>query len=501
MANRIRLTPAQQSTLYTKSAFDAGDAYPGIKMLRDAFRLAGGNNGGPGGEYNIFDTPGQFYFRIFFDFSTPGGLLYVPSGSRANSKGMNTDADIKRYSSGDWASKDIQYADCALNYLMVNGEWERARMLEKFIVLLSNIASKSPWYFQSLEGLDGVMKCEGYLANQMTIPEQPPVIGIKCLQDAYDNRIGTLLDLYKAIAFSHRLDKVILPENLRLFNMYIYIFNVGLGASGWGDFAGASFNHDKIGEGVYVASSKLIELHGCQLDPNSNTTGYGSISNVEPFGQEYTIAVAPKKVYEQRYNELLMMKIGDMVMSDLFPKESDHSAWGSSPGSAIGSVVPENIKVQSPDEVASIHDPIQPINPDALDSFKGSNKNSGVTDQPGIGDKLVQKSLVGGKIGSIVNKAAGDLRTMGGAAGAVLNSYTNPGNIAEVALNATGDLIHKLTFGNLFHTTINDVVSNVSGAVSSISLNNVVDTAVHGGWTKTSRTSPSGRGIGGNLFQ
>jgi hypothetical protein len=50
-------------------------------------------------------------------------------------------------------------------------------------------------------------------------------IVIKCLPDAYDNRIGTLLDLYRSICYSYTNKKEIVPANLRKFDMGIYIFN------------------------------------------------------------------------------------------------------------------------------------------------------------------------------------------------------------------------------------------------------------------------------------
>ena len=46
----------------------------------------------------------------------------------------------------------------ALSYLKKNAETERAAMLEEFIYLLSEISANSPWYFQSIEGMESTQK-------------------------------------------------------------------------------------------------------------------------------------------------------------------------------------------------------------------------------------------------------------------------------------------------------------------------------------------------------
>lgn len=448
---------ATQKTLVIDGDKWDGKSYSGIKTLRNSWRLAGGNNDIYSEDFNTYDNPAHFYFRIFFDFTSPGGLLYTGGDPISQTNGEQ------------WGSKNAPMAaDSALNYLMINGEWERAEMLKNFIKLLSNIASRSPWYFISLTGLDDLLNIPGYVdPTQFKIPELKSLT-IKCLPDSYDNRIGTLLDLYKAITVSSRLNKIILPENLRLFNMYIYIFNASIGSGSVPAMKYASFDQKRIGNAPYVTSSKLIELHGCEINPNANSTGYTSIDNADGFRQEYNIAIQPKKVYEQRYNEFMMRKIGDMVLSDLFLDEKGYTGWGQTSGKASsGGIIPEDIEIKDPTDIYKQHEKMlpNPQNPDLLSALKGSNKNNAIA--------------------------------------STIQSYS-PSNLVKVALNSAGDLLNKLTFGNLFHTTINDVVSQASSKISEFSADALASKTIRGGWKKVERSLPSGRAgrtLGGNIFK
>lgn len=484
---------ATQQTLVINGDKWDSKSYSGIRTLRNSWRLAGGNNDIYSGDFNTYDNPAHFYFRIFFDFTSPGGLLY-------------TDGDpISKTNGEQWGSKNApMVADSALNYLMVNGEWERAEMLKNFIKLLSNIASRSPWYFISLTGLDELLNIPGYIdPAQFKIPETKSLT-IKCLPDSYDNRIGTLLDLYKSITFSSRLNKIILPENLRLFNMYIYIFNTSIGSGSVPAMKDASFDQKRIGNAPYVTSSKLIELHGCEINPNANSTGYATIDNTEGFQQEYNITIQPKKVYEQRYNEFMMRKIGDMVLSDLFLDEKGYTGWGQTSSKASsGDIIPESITIKDPTEIYQLHKKlmVDPQNPDLLTALKGSNKN---TVQPDVvlGDNIRtnDSGFLGTKIGNTVSKFAGDVKTVGSNIVSTIQSYS-PSNLVNVALNSAGDLLNRLTFGNLFHTTINDVGSQASSKISEFSADALASKTARGGWTKTERTTPNSRSIGGNIFK
>ena len=137
---------------------------------------------------NRFDTPNALFYKLVFYFSDESGLLGLD--------GINgfTD-DVTKSLDGIDVKKD-RIKNTAYNFLLLNDELERAEMLKNFLILLSEINSKSPWYFQEISGIEGALERKVFSEGELKIEDKPNQIAIKCLNDAYDDRIGTLLDLY-----------------------------------------------------------------------------------------------------------------------------------------------------------------------------------------------------------------------------------------------------------------------------------------------------------------
>ena len=312
--------------------------YKSFPLLLNAFRRAGTNNDIYAKDFNKYDSPANLYFRIFFDFNH--GLLDASGDLGEPGTQINEELYTGKPSEAGNITPLI-YNNSALNYLVLNNEWERADMLRQFIDLLSNISTYSPWYFQEIAGVDQSLKREEVTGESFTIPTREPLV-ITCLPDAYDNRIGTLLDLYKSICYSYQLHKEILPDNLRTFTMYLYIFNTAIrgvhtrttltqnAVEGTPYASDATINQKLIKKNVvngsvtttssnqqlYITSSKLIQFNYCQFVLDSNGTGYSELKNDEGFQQKYQIGIKYANAYEQRYNEILMKTIGDWILGD-----------------------------------------------------------------------------------------------------------------------------------------------------------------------------------------
>ena len=280
------------------------------------FKRAGTLNGD---EFNLYDTPAHKYFRIFFHFYN----------------GDATGTDNPMYSGGllaptweyteDW--HEIWKYNSAYSYLIMNNELERADLLKKFIELLSNISTKSPWYFANLSGIAEALERKQIHEPEFKIEEQRKKLSIKCLPDAYDDRIGTLLDLYRAIVWSWQTKREIVPSNLRKFDMSVYIFESPIANIHKQIRNTSLFNQrqavgdsyatiDSKNTNHYITSHKYIEFHNCEIDYNSVKTGYPEMTQ-EGFAQEYTIDIYFDDCYETRYNEFIAQSIGDMVMWDI----------------------------------------------------------------------------------------------------------------------------------------------------------------------------------------
>lgn len=290
-------------------------SYNEFYNTREKFRKSGTKSGD---EFNLYDTPGHKYFKIFFYFwnndidnvdSTglrSGGLLapiweiLEESTSEQNNSQINEN-DYWQYTS-------------AYTYLKINDENERAEKLKQFVNLLSNISTNSPWYFHSIDGISDALDRQQTMTENFQFEPNRKKISIKCLPDAYDDRIGTLLDLYKDITWSWQMKRAILPANLRKFDMGIYVFESPI----TNIHKSASDDCAVIDEGLsnYQTSYKYIELHNCEFDYNNARTGLQTLNNIEGVRPEYTIDIFFDDCYETRYNEFMMRKIGDMINID-----------------------------------------------------------------------------------------------------------------------------------------------------------------------------------------
>lgn len=274
------------------------------------FKRSGTKNGG---DFNTFDTPTQLFFKITFAFS-------------------NGDVDNNMTDSGllapTWLLPDnereiaIREQSTAWAYLKNNGEDERADMLQSFVELLSNINTQSPWYFNTISGLEAALDRKPTMSRDFKIDEDRKKISIVCLPDSYDERIGTLLDLYREIVWSWQLKKAILPANLKKFDMGIFLFSSPISniirpknSAKTDDFIEVDASFNPISSD-YITSYKYFEFHNCEINYDSSLTGYQSFNNTEGITPTYTIDIYFDDCYETRYNEFMMRTIGDMIKSD-----------------------------------------------------------------------------------------------------------------------------------------------------------------------------------------
>lgn len=330
-------------------------SYATFMQDRQRFRQSGGVNGD---EFSDFDFPDLKFFRIYFHFYNGTDHL---DGSQDKSKiggsnrsgvfnsGLLAPAWVGRPANATYDSMlaDLWDSPSAWAYLALNDENDRANLLQQFVELLSTISTMSPWYFQSIKGLDAAVERKLTASAEFTIPEERDKITIDCIEDSFDGRIGTLLDLYRSIVWSWQHKRQMLPANLRKFDMTIVLFSApvaglhtpkksivsqALGSVGKSllpdsdDYAGVS--HDVKSE--YVTSYKVFEFHGCEFDYNSAKSGYNEVNNEAGFNQKYSIDISFDDVFESRYNEFSQTVIGDLIKEDLvtstFTRNADPQA-------------------------------------------------------------------------------------------------------------------------------------------------------------------------------
>lgn len=267
---------------------------------RNNFRKAGYVHGD---EFNIYDTPGHKYFKILFYF-----------GSKSDDDNLSGFLAPKVQSVTDFYNYNTAWA-----YLEMNDEKERADKLLKFIELLSDINTKSPWYFNSVSGINDALDRKN--DDKLEIGERKK-LSIKCLPDAFDNRLTTLMELYRDVTWSWTMKREIIPANLRKFDMAIYIFETP--EKNWHtgvyDEFGKEIQSLELGTNVskiFKPSYKMIEFHDCEFNYNSITSGWSELNNSDGFTPSYTIDITYGDAFEVSYNDVIMREIGDVIETDI----------------------------------------------------------------------------------------------------------------------------------------------------------------------------------------
>ena len=272
---------------------------------------------------NRYDSPAFLYYKIFFYFNDDNGLLgtkYMFDQDNVNEIQKLT-AAFKSDSESQTSVKLNVLKNTAFSFLLLNNENERALYLRKFVCLLSEINSNSPWYFTEISGLDGAIERKVFSEGELKIEDKPQSITIKCLQDSYDNRLGMLLDLYRAACFSYQNKKEIVPANLRKFNMGIALFSQpirGKGGKSGDENSKIMIPYNDEEYSFYIPSVKYFEFRNCEIDVNSSKTAYSTINTTEqPFSPEYTITINYDDCYESRYNDVLNGVVTDFINIDI----------------------------------------------------------------------------------------------------------------------------------------------------------------------------------------
>lgn len=194
------------------------------------------------------EDPTYLGFKFVFDFGTlpvdpewgwaPSPLLrvdnYTPGNGAGMASGLANPFGQPAYNLGG----PIYYS--AYNYLLeregafasTSNQIKRAQALRQFQILLNNINTNCPWFFQSVEGLDELAKIKfsgfqpdaGYddFDNQRTAGKP---LTITCLE-SINLRISALANLYNQAVFDADNMRWLVPRNMRKFTMYVFVTEI-----------------------------------------------------------------------------------------------------------------------------------------------------------------------------------------------------------------------------------------------------------------------------------
>lgn len=269
--------------------------------------------------FRKYDEPGYFFWKPLFYFYNgtneetglgSAGLLH-PSWTVVDDmyKEIKDESNKGKKALKDYNDviRDVQLPNSAYNYLLRNGENKRAKLLQNFINLLSEISSTTPWYFKEVSGLEEAVSRKEFF-NSPKIEETRKSITITCLVDSVDTRIGNMLDMYRAACYSWQTKREIVPANLRKFDMGIYIYLQPTQRNNFND--------------IRYVSHKYLEFHNCEIDIDSCKFG-DSFSTETPNTIEYKIVINYDNCYDNRYSNNVLGLIGDAIASDFMISSFD----------------------------------------------------------------------------------------------------------------------------------------------------------------------------------
>ena len=194
------------------------------------------------------EDPTYLGFKFVFDFGAlpvdpdtgwaPSPLLrvnnYTPTNGAGMAAGLSNPFGQPAYNLGG----PIYYS--AYNYLLQregafvgsSNQIKRAQALKQFQVLLNDINTNSPWFFQSIDGLDTLekIKLSGFQTESGADDFDPQRTGgkflvINCLE-SINLRISALANLYNQAVFDADNMRWLVPRNMRKFTMWIFVTEI-----------------------------------------------------------------------------------------------------------------------------------------------------------------------------------------------------------------------------------------------------------------------------------
>lgn len=177
------------------------------------------------------EDPSYIGFHIRFNFNeisendfidlVPGGLLYIDTSVGIDDWVAKGELDENGNTTSILQSSSKYSALNYLDRLEKNNffpKGSKTELLRGLISELIYIQNKTPWFFQSLSGLDSAFKIahDGYRLGD------GGSITINTLE-SIDRRISFLIDAYRKVAWDMNSMSWILPENLRKFGMEIIV--------------------------------------------------------------------------------------------------------------------------------------------------------------------------------------------------------------------------------------------------------------------------------------
>lgn len=267
---------------------------------------------------NVYRDPSWMYFKIFFKFDSPYGLL----GGVLNNNGSS------KFKVRNTAIQYLQRNMVAKGQNDVNNLYARKNALANFVKLLSRISCKEPWLFSSIKDVNQALTMDfENLSHEKELE-------IECRPDTTDWLLSTLFNLYKYACFDEINMKEIIPENLRKFDMDVIVFQAPLRYfhTSSRDLKGRSTPYKNFSSSNYGdrMSFQLFTFLNCEFDYKSLSAALPqNLTSENPFENKPTFKIKYERSYQHMNNEFLQLMFGSegLLFSPDWYKDDKNSAY------------------------------------------------------------------------------------------------------------------------------------------------------------------------------
>lgn len=263
---------------------------------------------------NIYRDPSWMYFKIFFKFDSPYGLL----GGVLNNNGSS------KFKVRNTAIQYLHRNMVAKGKYDVNNLYARKNALANFVKLLSRISCKEPWLFSSIKDVNQALTMDfENLSHEKELE-------IECRPDTTDWLLSTLFNLYKYACFDEINMKETIPENLRKFDMDVIVFQAPLRYfhTSSRDLKGRSTPYKNFSSSNYGdrMSFQLFTFLNCEFDYKSLSAALPqNLTSENPFENKPTFKIKYERSYQHMNNEFLQLMFGSegLLFSQDWYKDKD----------------------------------------------------------------------------------------------------------------------------------------------------------------------------------
>jgi hypothetical protein len=304
---------------------------------------------------------------------TPDQIAKIDQLASVGDSGFKSDMDFfygskfkidERYHHGAFNINGGGVAYMGAQEFLAQRSLKRQQMLDAFRNGLNFINTECPYYFQSVSGLDQLLKTDiKNFHKPAGKPMRAGTLNIECME-SIDMRIFSLSELYRKAVYDYTYHRIMLPENLRKFRMWMVVTEVRNIQLSYGindilnpfsipSVAQAanfldSFNsqtgllnntqgllqkstntdspyNDKFGSYTMGPYAFVYQFDQCEFDFDDSFPSYSSIDNKggQAVTNKFKIHVGRVKDYKIQFNQLSDVikkndNIQQMVLSDVW---------------------------------------------------------------------------------------------------------------------------------------------------------------------------------------